>query len=74
MKKKLNFCDLPSVISRPLSNSTLYIVKYKATDVYVTQEYGDLCSFLMGFYAGLGYPPFSSYYQISLREKMEYNF
>ena len=75
MEKKYNIDELPSVVCRAfMDGSVCYFVVHNGREIYLTQEFGDLCAFLKGFFVALGYSSSSSIYQISLRDKMEYKF
>lgn len=74
MEKELNIQALPSVECRKLKDGTiLYCVVHDGNRICVSIDYNRICTFLMGFYAALGYPAtVSSLYMISLTDKKVY--
>lgn len=57
MEKKLKFDELPSVFGRPFVDGTVcYYVVHHDQDIFFTKEFGELRSFLQGYFVALGYP------------------
>lgn len=60
METKLKFDELPSLFGRPFVDGTVcYYVVQNGQDIYFTKEFGELRSFLQGYFVALGYAPSS---------------